>query len=237
MVNTYLQFSGSRGDMEAVSHHPPHLLDQHNHRMPSALIPFCAFGWNMSVLGELLEGEDTLHHPVCTKFRPTLLAGQLCYLLDLETVEGVSPSARGNQHGLTLFVDSYKLQGRSLAMNVDVGWNTLLTLMGAKQVNKDKLPFQEPTRDALLTNSEWKVIINTLEPFTINKAGTYSLSSVKLMEGTENFLDMDIDKRNCGKESHSDCMRRRFLSDLEDKCGCLPFGFTAARKHQVNVEF
>ena len=47
--------------------------------LPTALIPFCEFGGNMSVMGVKI---DQLKYPVCNSFRPKIVKGQLCYTVD-----------------------------------------------------------------------------------------------------------------------------------------------------------
>ena len=47
---------------------------------PSALIPFCEFGGNMSVMGERI---DQFNVPVCNSFQANIINDQLCYEVDL----------------------------------------------------------------------------------------------------------------------------------------------------------
>ena len=47
---------------------------------PSALIPFCEFGGNMSVVGVKIDQFDV---PVCNSFQARILRDQLCYEVDL----------------------------------------------------------------------------------------------------------------------------------------------------------
>ena len=46
---------------------------------PTALIPFCEFGGNMSVMGIKI---DQFKDPVCNSFRPKIIQDQLCYTVD-----------------------------------------------------------------------------------------------------------------------------------------------------------
>ena len=62
-----------------VTNHPVHLADEKGHFSPTALIPFCRFGGNMSIMGlKIPEFED----PVCNSFRPKMSHDQLCYEVD-----------------------------------------------------------------------------------------------------------------------------------------------------------
>ena len=47
---------------------------------PSAFIPFCEFNGDMLVMGEKIE---EFAYPVCNKFKPKILKGQLCYQVDV----------------------------------------------------------------------------------------------------------------------------------------------------------
>ena len=56
-----------------------HIIDRNNELYPTALIPFCEFGGNMSVMGVKIDNFDV---PVCTSFRPKIIRDQLCYTVD-----------------------------------------------------------------------------------------------------------------------------------------------------------
>ena len=45
----------------------------------TAMIPFCEFGGNMSVMGVKIDQFDV---PVCNSFRPKIVQDQLCYTVD-----------------------------------------------------------------------------------------------------------------------------------------------------------
>ena len=79
--------------------HPVHIVDEHGKLMPSAFIPFCFLGTNLSSLGARV---DRFSQPVCTKFMPMVLEGQLCYQLDLEKQGNF---LKGEENGLTIFLD------------------------------------------------------------------------------------------------------------------------------------
>ena len=67
----------------AVINHPVHIVTKDNKLSPSAFIPFCDFGGNMSVVGKMI---DNFTDPVCTCFEAKLLNDQLCYEVDLNKV-------------------------------------------------------------------------------------------------------------------------------------------------------
>ena len=54
-------------------------MDQENEFSPTALIPFCEFNGNMSVMGVKIDQIDV---PVCNSFRPKMIRDQMCYTVD-----------------------------------------------------------------------------------------------------------------------------------------------------------
>ena len=60
--------------------HPVHIMTKENKLSPSAFIPFCDFGGNMSSVGKRI---DNFTDPVCNSFEAKLLNDQLCYEVDL----------------------------------------------------------------------------------------------------------------------------------------------------------
>ena len=61
------------------TNHPVHIQDEDGKLSPTALIPFCEFGGNMSVMGVKIDQIDV---PVCNSFRPKIKGDQLCYTVD-----------------------------------------------------------------------------------------------------------------------------------------------------------
>ena len=59
--------------------HPVHIIDEDGEMSPTALIPFCEFGGNMSAMGVKIDQIDV---PVCNSFKEKLLGDQLCYTVD-----------------------------------------------------------------------------------------------------------------------------------------------------------
>jgi len=60
--------------------HPVHIVTRDNKLSPSALIPFCDFGGNMSAMGVKIDQFDS---PVCNSFQAKIQNDQLCYEVDL----------------------------------------------------------------------------------------------------------------------------------------------------------
>ena len=62
-----------------VTNHPVHIVDQDQKLSPTALIPFCEFSGDMSIMGVKIDQFDV---PVCNSFRPKIVKNQLCYEVD-----------------------------------------------------------------------------------------------------------------------------------------------------------
>ena len=65
--------------LQKVTNHPVHVIDHSGNSYPTAMIPFCVFGGNMSVMGVKIDQFDD---PVCNSFRPKIVMDQLCYTVD-----------------------------------------------------------------------------------------------------------------------------------------------------------
>ena len=72
--------------MRELSLHPVHLTpDKEGNLPPSALVPFCSYQRNSSLLGQERPELDNL--TICDKFKTTILDGQLCYSLDIAKLD------------------------------------------------------------------------------------------------------------------------------------------------------
>ena len=65
--------------LQKMTNHPIHIQEKDGQISPTALIPFCEFGGNMSVMGIKIDHFDV---PVCNSFRPKIMIDQLCYTVD-----------------------------------------------------------------------------------------------------------------------------------------------------------
>ena len=129
--------------------------------IPGALIPFCAFSGNLSTLGGRIAGLD---FPICNQFQPTVLDGQVCYVLDLE---GANPSLQGGtQKG--------KERGLMLALNMDTAKKEEVINSGQEWLDKDI--FRTDVSD--YSNSA-TIHLSTLDRFKDTKPGMYAMTSLK----------------------------------------------------------
>ena len=70
------------------------------------------------------------------------------------------------------------------------------------------------------------------EPIVLYGGGQYAMTGVKYISVSQEFLDLDINTRNCQtEESLEDCKNRKYHGEIIAQCGCLPFSF----KHLVDI--
>ena len=88
--------------LSRIANHPPHILTKDLELSPSAFIPFCEFGYNMSLMGINIEEFDI---PVCNCFKEKVLYDQLCYEVDLEKFRDSTNLEDQLRIGFTLILD------------------------------------------------------------------------------------------------------------------------------------
>ena len=180
---------------------------------PNALVPFCAFQTNM--LGHLVETSFNRSFIACSLFQPSILEGQLCYSLDINKVAKVKSGAgKGNgllliiDAGFTVLKDDNSKQESSLA----------ITTLNLEETSEES---QGP-----------KMYMNTLERYTTFKQGSFAMSSLKRMTGTDNYIANE--DKDCIVETFEDCQARRYLEEVGKQCGCVPWSLAARTTVTVN---
>ena len=184
-----------------LTNHPVHLFNDNYRELPSALIPFCAFGTDMKIVGKTF---NNFSFPVCDSFRPTLLKGKACYKLE------VTPEMQtkvGIEGGLTLMVDQSK--EKSVAPSSS-NKNTV--------EEKTSIRLIEPTVDRSV-----EIYFPTIASYTSSKAGNFLLDSLKVMTVTESFSNLPLNIKNCLEHKVEDCQNDRLLKASQSECGCLPW--------------
>ena len=63
---------------------------------------------------------------------------------------------------------------------------------------------------------------------------SYVMTSLKMMAGTEEFLAMPDNKKNCQREEFEECREKRFMETVKRECGCIPWGLEVVN-HGVEV--
>ena len=81
--------------------HPVHIINN-NQISPSAFIPFCDFGGNMSTMGVKIDQFDV---PVCNSFQARILNDQLCYEVDLNKFSDRKNIAKDLKLGFYFLMD------------------------------------------------------------------------------------------------------------------------------------
>ena len=86
-----------------------------------------------------------------------------------------------------------------------------------------------------LDTDGFKIYVNTLESFTGLKSGSYAMSNLKKMTGTENFKQLPDDTKHCQLDTYEKCQADMFLRTVQDECGCVPWSLTTALHTEVVV--
>ena len=177
--------------------HPPHLKSSWS----SAFIPFCAYKTDLNFSKDSLPLKGT-NFPLCSSFLPTVLEGQLCYKLDLNT-----SSDQWKENELMLLLDYNEDRSVQVSSN---------TSSAVKSPNR-MLNFGIAVENVQGVSA--KVQINTLSPHVSYGGGVYMMSVVKRMTAKEDFLSMPLKDRNCEVELYEDCKTRKLL----EECKCVPW--------------
>ena len=86
----------------SIINHPVHILNSNKLISPSAFIPFCDFGGNMSAMGVMIDQFDV---PVCNGFQAKILNDQLCYEADLNKFSDNNNIKKELELGLNFLMD------------------------------------------------------------------------------------------------------------------------------------
>ena len=78
-----------------------------------------------------------------------------------------------------------------------------------------------------------RIYLNTLASFTDSREGSYSMSSLKRMTGTDSFMKLSDEVKNCQTESFEDCSQKRFIKTVQDQCDCIPWALSSALQQKV----
>ena len=92
---------GKVTELIKLSNHPVHIQDEDGMLSPTALIPFCSFADNFSVMGVRI---DKFEVPVCKSFAAKIVRGQICYTVDPNKFKtNINP--KNDLLYLSLFID------------------------------------------------------------------------------------------------------------------------------------
>ena len=201
--------------MMKSSQHPPHLVDSSGNLTPGALVPFCAYARNLTTLGRRIPGLD---FPICDRFQPTVLNGQVCYVLNMEDANPLIQGATEN--GI----------GKGLLLAVHMNENTKEEDFGTNEEWLDKNSLETEASEHGNTAT---IHLSTLARTSITKPGTYAMASLKKMTGTDNFLNLPDNTKGCQIEAQESCHNRRYVEELQKQCNCLPWALGAVVTQKV----
>ena len=100
-TSTQVQVGKSEGEYLIINH-PVHIMTRDNQMSPSAFIPFCDFGGNMSAMGVKI---DQFVVPVCNSFQAKIMNDQLCYEVDLNKFSDKNNIRNELKLGLNFLMD------------------------------------------------------------------------------------------------------------------------------------
>ena len=172
----------------------------------------------MKVLGKRIGG---LKFSVCNAFRPIILVGEVCYALDIKNLisNGSIVSRPGRGEGLLLAIDN----GISIKSPED---------KSAIDTKEDYI------RTKLISTGERaRLQFLTLHRQEDTRPGIYTMKNLKQMTGTENFLAMPDEAKKCQIELMEECRSRRYVQEVQRKCGCIPWGQSSFASNQVGCLF
>ena len=198
------------GVSRELSLHPVHLIpDEEGNLPPSALVPFCSYQGDDDLLGHERPELDNL--TICDKFESIILEGQLCYSLDIAKLGKLEKGTKsGKTNGLFLLLDPNPYQ-----LNDDV-----------KNVGGSKIGDQS-----------FKVFIHTLAQSSTFGPGSYGMSTLKRMTGTESFQQLPDHQKKCLVHNREECQTQKYLDQVQGECNCTPWALqTNQDKNQVKKD-
>ena len=214
----------SRGVSKEMSLHPPHLVDPEGRLLPAALIPFCAY--KTSMMG--LRRSD-LDFIACDKFQPTLLDGQLCYSFNKSSFEK-GETGTGERNGFFMIIDPgnhIEHSDATATNNFEHSDSGLLQEVIDKYASID---LQQSSEES----SSGRIYIDILSRFSSYESGSFALTGLKKMTGTEPFISKIPEKvRNCQVESYVECRTRKYYDEWKSQCKCVPWPSSLTSSEEV----
>ena len=123
----------------AMINHPVHIVINDSQLSPSAFIPFCDFGGNMSAMGVKIDQFDV---PVCNSFQAKTLNDQLCYEVDLNNFvnkEGIDRKLRTGFYFLMDFNEDRQVNSLELSKKKQDEYFDLARFLTKKENSQNAL--------------------------------------------------------------------------------------------------
>ena len=159
----------------------------------------------MSIIGDM---NNNLPFTACSQFQPVVLVGQLCYSLNITSID-TGKTGTGKGAGLVIIIDT--------------GVQTT-NEFESEDLNKNPLALASSGIDA----GSAGIYLDTLSSFTDFRDGSYTLTALKKMTGTDSFLKQTEEEKKCRIETLEDCQARSYIDRVQEKCGCVPWALTTA---------
>ena len=142
--------------------------------------------------------------PVCLASEPIILHGQICYKLLMDNIE-VYPKPG---YSLQLFLDTEPATP-----------DAHFELSGEDDHHGDMIE----DRDHIDLGVHADIYIPTLSKLRAQAVGTFSLSDIKQMTGSEKFLEKKDFAKGCSEVDFEECQSQKFLENVQKDCNCVPW--------------
>ena len=116
-----------------IINHPVHIITKDNQTSPSAFIPFCDFGGNMS---SMAVQNVQFEVPVCNSFQDKVVNDQLCYEVNLNRFSKKNNIAKELELGFYFLMD-YN-EDRQVTIQSSLAEEVKRSGMGANLLESDK---------------------------------------------------------------------------------------------------
>ena len=91
--------------LHELTKHPPHIVNERGEDSPSAFIPFCELGQDMTIMEH--GSRFPFNFPICKSFKPKIFYDQLCYEVDVNKYLEQSENRRNDvKIGLSFLIDT-----------------------------------------------------------------------------------------------------------------------------------
>ena len=161
----------------------------------------------MNLTGQFIKDvRSSLSFPVCNSFKPTIFDGQLCYSIEMEN----------NNH------DEKKLL---LAIDPE---SSLIEEKTTKLGKADEKPIGMIMEREKIPSNSISIHLNNLVRYSDARPGIYKLSQLKKMSGSNGFLGLPDNARQCQIEQQEKCKRRSFIKECKNRCGRIPWSLQSA---------
>ena len=91
--------------LHELTNHPPHIINERGEDSPSAFIPFCELGQNMTIMKH--GSRYPFSFPICKSFTPKIFYDQLCYEVDVNKYLDQSQNKKDDVRiGLSFLIDN-----------------------------------------------------------------------------------------------------------------------------------